>query len=35
MDNIIDELKKELGNVTLVAVSKTKSNEEILRKSRS
>lgn len=30
MKDIIEELKKELGNTTLVAVSKTKSNEEIL-----
>ena len=30
MKKIIEELKNELGNITLVAVSKTKSNEEIL-----
>ncbi len=31
MENAINELKKEIGSVTLVAVSKTKSNEEILK----
>ena len=31
MENAIKELKKEIGSVTLVAVSKTKSNEEILK----
>ncbi len=30
MKEIIEELKKEIGKTTLVAVSKTKSNEEIL-----
>ena len=30
MKEIIEELKKELGEVTLVAVSKTKSNDKIL-----
>lgn len=30
LNKIITELKKELGNTTLVAVSKTKSNDEIL-----
>ena len=31
MKGIIDELKSELGSVTLVAVSKTKSNEDIMK----
>lgn len=31
MENAIEELKKEIDSVTLVAVSKTKSNEEILK----
>ena len=31
MKEAIDELRKEIGPVTLVAVSKTKSNEEILK----
>lgn len=31
MKGIIDELKIELGSVTLVAVSKTKSNEDIMK----
>ena len=31
MKNAIKELKKEIGSVTLVAVSKTRSNEEILK----
>ncbi len=31
LDKIINELKNELGNTTLVAVSKTKSNDEILK----
>ena len=31
MENAIKELKNEIGSVTLVAVSKTKSNEEILK----
>lgn len=31
MENAIKGLKKEIGSVTLVAVSKTKSNEEILK----
>ena len=31
MKEVIDELKKELGNTTLVAVSKTKPNEDILK----
>ena len=30
MKEVIDELRKELGNATLVAVSKTKPNEDIL-----
>lgn len=31
MKETIEELRKELGNITLVAVSKTKSNEDILK----
>ena len=31
MKKVIEELKKEIGKTTLVAVSKTKSNEEILK----
>ena len=31
MKEVIDELRKELGNATLVAVSKTKPNEYILK----
>ena len=31
MEEVIDELKSELGSVTLVAVSKTKSNEDIMK----
>ena len=31
MEEIIEELKKEIGKTTLVAVSKTKSNEEIMK----
>ena len=31
MKEAIDELREEIGSVTLVAVSKTKSNEEILK----
>ena len=31
MKEVIDELRKELGNTTLVAVSKTKPNEDILK----
>lgn len=31
MEEIIKELKKEIGKTTLVAVSKTKSNEEIMK----
>ena len=30
MKKVIDEIKKEIGNTLLVAVSKTKSNEEIM-----
>ncbi len=31
LKDVIDELKKELGSTTLVAVSKTKPNEDILK----
>ncbi len=31
VENAIEELKKEIDSVALVAVSKTKSNEEILK----
>lgn len=31
LKDTINEIKKEIGNATLVAVSKTKSNEEILK----
>ena len=31
MKDIIEKLKKEIGNTTLVAVSKTKSEEDILK----
>ena len=31
MEEIIEELKKEIGKTTLVAVSKTKSDEEIMK----
>ena len=31
MKEVIEELKSELGNTLLVAVSKTKSNEEMLK----
>ena len=31
MKEVIEELKKELGDTTLVAVSKTKSNDEIMK----
>ncbi len=31
MKEILDDLKKELGSVNLVAVSKTRSNEEIMK----
>ncbi len=31
MEEMVEELKKEIGNKTLVAVSKTKSNEDILK----
>ena len=31
MKEIIEKLKKEIGKTTLVAVSKTKSNEDIMK----
>ena len=31
MEEMVEELKKEIGNKTLVAVSKTKSNEDIMK----
>ena len=30
MKDVLEELRKEIGDTTLVAVSKTKSNEKIL-----